>query len=376
MRIKNALDLPTALASGKGSDGRPFLALVIKGTFQLANDGRPATLSREQRPVLGADVPVDPEAPGGLLRFESDRVPFKPRSDVVLVGSARAPGGRAVAALDVRIRVGPLDRFLRVFGDRRWVFPTADTPEPIVSRPEPFAEMPLTWDRAFGGVDEAARDDATRQGLSPWDPRNWFGRGYLAARTVASIHGRPLANLEDPASPVTRWDSRPAPVGCGFFPRNSEPRVRWLGTHDEAWKARRAPELPEDFRFDAFNGADPAMQVEGYLAGNEPVTLQHVDARRPTLSFYLPGLAPVVTVTTDPPPGEPPGAPPRRGRVAAPLDTLVFVPDEGVFYQVWRAFVPLRDAGAAEVRELRIDYETRAPAATPPARGVAGGRSS
>ena len=356
MKLKNALALPTAMVIGKGADLSPFLALVIKGTFRLEGDGRPAPLAQAQLPVLGADQPYDPDKPGGLLRFESDCVPFKPRCDVVLVGSAYAPRGRPVAVLDVGIRVGPLDRTLRVVGDRRWVLRSPEQPEPVITPPAPFTQMPLTYDRAFGGVDEAALADAQRKGAAPWCPRNWFGRGYIASRTVASIDGRPLANLEDPAAPVFAWDSRPQPVGCGFFPRNSEPRVRFFGTYDDAWRAHRAPEPPVDFRFDAYSGADPSLQVEGYLRGNDAVVLQHVDPERPVLSLHLPCLKPVLTVDAD---RTDAGGAERtlRTRVEARLDTLVFVPDEKIFYQVWRAIVPVRDPGAPGVRQIQIDYE-------------------
>jgi len=355
MRIKNARLFPTALAFGKTAEGAPFLSVIIKGTFKIPpNGGGPARAAAEQLPIFTADEPYDPEQPGGVLKFESDLVPFKPRTDVILVGHAYAPYGRAAKVVDVEIEVGALKKKLRVFGHRAWSFPSEQHDAiPYIAGPAEFVKMPLTWDRAFGGIDKTAGIVGNRK---PWCERNYLGKGFCGARTVASINGTALPNIEDPDDLIRTWDSNPRPAGCGFFPRNSRPRVDWFGTFDEKWKAERKPELPLDFRFDAYNGADLTLQGAPYLVGNEVVRLTNVTAGGGRVEFSLPGFRPQLALTQQA----------EIRELVANLDTIVLLPDDAVFCLVWRATCALAGKDASDVRGVRISYPS-----VPPARQAA-----
>lgn len=364
MKTKNARLYPTAFLYGKTASSEWFLAFVIKATFRMNSQRAVATEAKKQWPVLTKDVPYEKKAPKELVRFESDLVPFKPRADIVLVGSAYAPRGQPTHSLEVEIRVGRTEQVLRVIGDRMWSFPVRDQHAPICVGPAEFVEMPLTFDRAFGGIDAHATLDPTLPRFRPWCAQNYGGRGYIGALSVDSIHKTPLPNIEDPGDPIQSIASHPVPVGCGFFPRNNEPRFSYGGTYDERWKAERAPDLPEDFRFDYYNGAHPQLQVEGYLAGDEAVTLTNVSKSIPRFEFLLPGVRPMLTVRRHPwpstAPSPDPSAPLVVQQVAPALDTLVFIPDNEIFFQVWRGVIPIRDPAALEVSEIRVDYESTA----------------
>src|SRR5262245_36555648 len=99
---------------------RPKLTVIVKGTFAFRTEPV-AAMAAEQLPILVADESYK-EHSTGSTRFETDMVPFKPFADVILVGRAFAPGGRPVTRLDVVIRVGRLNKMIRVFGDRKWWF--------------------------------------------------------------------------------------------------------------------------------------------------------------------------------------------------------------------------------------------------------------
>ncbi|MEO7034541.1 MAG: DUF2169 domain-containing protein [Polyangiaceae bacterium] len=364
MKIKNARLYPTAFLYGKAAPSEAFMAFVVKATFRMNTRRSVATDAKKQWPVLTTDVPYEKKAPKSLLRFESDLVAFKPRADIVLVGSAYAPRGQPAKSLDVEIRVGNTERVLRVVGDRMWSFPVRDQHAPICVGPNEFVEMPLTFDRAFGGIDAHASLDPTLPRFRPWCAQNYGGRGYIGALSVDSIHKTPLPNIEDPSDPIRTIASHPVPIGCGFFPRNNEPRFSYAGTFDERWKAERAPELPEDFRFEYYNGAHPHLQVDGYLTGSEAVTLTNVSKSRPRFEFLLPGIRPVLTVSRHPWPSdtESPNrsAPLAVEQVYPAFDTLVFIPDREIFFQVWRGIIKIRDPAALEVSEVRVDYESTA----------------
>jgi hypothetical protein len=361
MRIKNARQFPSAFQYGKTVAGEQFMSFLVKATFSMNARRAPATVAALQLPILTVDEPYQANAPGSLLRFESDLVPYKPRADIVLVGSAYAPRGQPTKSLDVEIRVGSLQRIIRVTGDRMWSFPVADQHAPICVGPAEFTKIPLTYDRAFGGIDKHAQLNPQVPRFRPWCAQNFAGKGFIGSLSVDSVHKTALPNLEDPNDLIRGVSNYPAPTGCGFFPRGNEPRSKYAGTFDERWKAERAPELPEDFRFEVYNGAHPLLQVDGFLVGNEPVVLSNVSPAQPRFEFLLPGIRPRLTARAHPWPADAP-APDTKAKlttreVTLNLDTVVFVPDDGVFFQIWRALIPIRDPAALEVAEVQVEYD-------------------
>jgi len=170
----------------------------------------------------------------------------KPLTDVLVRGTAYALCG-PVTSLDTAVQVGAARKAVRVIGDRRIELRAGG--EPAFTEPERFTEMPLTWDRAYGGRDlyaEERLDGDPRRRFSRRPefsaaslgqvayPRNGAGRGYYIDFDRARIHGAPAPNLEDPTDPVTPdkllsarttdWIDRPIaacyePIDPVTFPR-------------------------------------------------------------------------------------------------------------------------------------------------------------
>lgn len=328
------------------------LSVIVKATFQIVDEG--AVLATKPMPVFREDQPSDVE---GMVVLESDMVPFKPATDVVLVGAAHAPAGRSVTELPVIVRVGRLRRAVTVIGDRRWHHHRVGSP--TISEPRPFTDMPLTYDRAFGGMDEPS---------AVYCAENPVGTGIIGQNTRESVDGKRLPNLENPARLVKSWSDRPRPMGFGFCGRGWQPRLAYASRSDARSEDRAPSVVALDERF--FNGASPDMQVAGYLRGDEEVELVNVSRRQSRMSFRLPGLRPRITVShwqvapeewlaahmgDD---GELSTEPPIAEKVAkAKLDTLVFLPDEDRFYQVFRAVCPLRSIDTLEVARCTIEIE-------------------
>jgi hypothetical protein len=279
-------------------------------------------------------------------------VPFKPRADVVLVGHAYAAGGKPVTHLAVGIRVGKLRRAMIVFGDRTWRYQVIGSP--TISDAEPFTRMDLVYERAFGGIDSPA---------ALYCKENLVGVGFIGKNSRASVDGKPLPNLEDPDNPIRSWNTHPKPVGFGFYGRGWMPRLQYAGTYDENYRNEVAPAMPKDFSYDLFNGAHPALQVAPYLRGDEEVELINVSRESP-LRFRLPGFKPRVSVlrwSTSPEvwlganAGEPHvSAPLKEESVKMNLDTLVFLPDEGIFYEVFRGSCALSRLDSTEIARVTV----------------------
>src|SRR6266849_2182291 len=75
--------MPVGTVRWHDADGKAKLTIVIKATFTVGAGPEPTP---KQLPIFNADI-VKEEDPGSV-RFESDLVPFKPCTDVVLVGRA------------------------------------------------------------------------------------------------------------------------------------------------------------------------------------------------------------------------------------------------------------------------------------------------
>ncbi len=354
LQLANHTPFPAATLRWPDVDNRPKLTIVVKATFVLGREGNGVRPTPKQLPLFNTDIVTDKDPPS--VRFESDLVPFKPCTDVVLVGRAHAPEGKPVTELIAGLRVGQLRYGVVVFGDRTWQSQLLDTPR--ISQPQPFLAMDLVYERAFGGFDEPA---------GMYCKENQIGTGFLGKWTGERVEGLGLPNLEDPRNQIHSWNSRPRPVGFGFYGRGWAPRLAYAGTYDEKYRKERHPLLPADFSYRFFNGAHPDLQVGGYLRGDEEVELLNVCPGAPRVHFRLPGLVPKITVarwTVPPeqwvqehagPDGSLPADLPLVEEPLKPvLDTLVFVPDEGVFYEVFRAVCGLSSLDSLEIARVTV----------------------
>lgn len=172
-------------------------ALVARVTFDLAPD---PIVARDQVWPLSKD---SEDGPRGPMDGEGP-VFYRGGVDLCVWGTARAAAGVPVSRAEVVLEANGWKRTVRVVGDRIWV---KDGASLVPSTPAPFREMPLSPERAYGG-------HAEWDGLDVVYPPNPEGRGFYV--TEEEAEGGLLPNLEDPATPVTKWDAHPQPVGLGF----------------------------------------------------------------------------------------------------------------------------------------------------------------
>ena len=159
MELLNATPMIAGYTLGMRPDGRESLVVVVKGTFAIPPPGRDPQLADEQVPLVMANVFTGEPGLSAPL-YESDFAPHKPRCDVLLNGSAYAPGGKPAERVTVSLRVGPLHKSFDVVGKRTWRRGLAG---PAATRPEPFTAMPISYDNAFGGVDRSHEDPAKQR---------------------------------------------------------------------------------------------------------------------------------------------------------------------------------------------------------------------
>jgi hypothetical protein len=323
MQLINATRMTAGYTMGTEPSGRESLVVVVKGTFRMPATGGTAQLADEQLPLVMADTFTG--QPGfSAPYYEVDYAPHKPRCDVLLLGSAHAPGGAPATRVPVGLRVGSMTKQFAVVGDRVWQA-GATRIEP--SAPVPFVTKPITYDVAFGGVDQE-HDDPMQHAAFMANP---VGRGFRRHLRREWVDGRLLPNTEELDRPVTRPDATYRPMSFGVLGRGWAPRLSYAGTYDDEWLDKHFPFLPPDFDERYYQAAPEDQQLAMPVGGAE-VTLINLtpDGKR---GFVLPDFeAPVLVV---PKHGEPEDY--RAG-----VDTIVFEPDRERFTMSWRVRRPLR----------------------------------
>jgi hypothetical protein len=263
-------------------------------------------------------------APGlSAPKYEVDFVPRKPRCDVLLNGSAYAPNGKPCDRVVVGVRIGEWSKSFAVVGDRVW-FSAGGV---RASSPIAFTQMPISYDRAFGGSDLRHEDPGQHAAFM----QNPSGRGFHRHLVTEWLEGSPLPNTEELGKPVTAPDAAYRPMSFGAVGRHWEPRYRFAGTYDQKWLDEDFPFLPKDFDEQYYQTA-PADQQLSLPLGDQGVSLHNLtpEGRR---DFLLPGWAAPVHVF------------PKRGAredLTAELDTIVIEPDLERLTVTWRLARPLK----------------------------------
>jgi hypothetical protein len=316
----------------KMGPGRVFFdTVVIKGTFDLV-PGRLA-LSAAQAPVLAADEPFDPDAGSrSSLRRAGEVLAYKPGADVLVTGTAKAPGGVPAPAWDTSVTVtgkrGTILRHaLQAVGPRAWQHRTVRGW--ALSDPEPAAEAPIRYELGYGG---AYRD---REGAWRMHEPNPSGTGFFDPGALDRDRSYPAPRWQSRAHPVTAM-SAPVPLaGYGPVPRPWASRLRYAGTYDEAWE-RKAREdagaglpidYPADFDSRFFQCAPPELAASEPLAGDEAIALAGLVAGDPRFEARLPGIAVKARLFT--------GSGPWVEQ-AVPLDTVHVDLDAAAVHLCWR----------------------------------------
>ena len=322
MELLNPTRMQAGYTMGMEPDGRELLVVVLKGTFHIPPAGDQPRLAQQQVPLVEADEFTGEPGFSAPL-YESDYAPTKARCDVLLGGSAYAPGGKPAERVTVSLRVGPLKKSFDVVGNRTW---SPGLTGASSGNPEPFTVMPISYDNAFGGIDDTD-DDLQKHGACRENPA---GTGFHLRPTHASVEGKPLPNTEESGKPVTDPRGKYRPMALGPAGRGWRPRVGLAGTYDEKWQENKFPFLPDDFDPRYYQAAPEDQQMD-YPHGDE-VELVNLTPEGRTC-FYLPKIrVPVEFFRLE---GE-------SRTVQAALDTILLEPDHGLFMLCWRAATPLQ----------------------------------
>lgn len=313
--------------------GRFHASLVAKGTFRLI-EGAPAVFAEEQLPIMGDEFLF---GEGSSLGYAADLVPFKPKTDILFSGNCFTPSQQLTTSTTVAFQIGACTKQLHVRGDRRW-----DSLRGVCSDSMPFNQMPICYERAWGGARHKQNPIGVGQGfqVGEHDPNEW-----------------PLPNFELPNQPIDSPADDYMVAGFGPIPTTWEPRYSRSGTYDARWRETRWPGLPEDFQWGHFNSAPEDQQIAGYLVGNEPCHFLNLHPSVPQYSSALPGiqLSSYVSMVSQDENGQE-----VRQFINVPLalDTLWINVAEELMVIVWRGGMAVADESSSEIEYWYLSSQT------------------
>ena len=356
MQLTNLSPFAAVVFRQLNADGTLDGVVAVRGGFVVRPDA-PMALGDARAALQWSDEYEGDPQTSSLIR-PTDLAPFKPGTDVSVLGDSLAPGGAPARQWIAGIRIADrLDRQVRVTGPRQWrptpsvarVFAGRTAPGWALSEPEPATRVPLCWQLAGGG---------TLLGLDQSDPASEHPDNPLGAGLLDRNRSKPVAyrapQIESVDHPAGSSLEQAHPVGFGLIPPWWRLRRRHAGTYDPAWQRDRHPLLPLDFDDRFWQAAHPDMVVSPWLEGDEAFALTNLLADRPRFEGRLPGVRVVVRVHRD------------RASVedrALALDGVHFDLRDGRrdCFLTWRVCFPLEDAVHARlvVRDTGMDYRRR-----------------
>ncbi len=214
-------------------------------------------------------------------------MPFKSAADITVRGFSFPPEETPQSSWLCGLRVGTLERVVRVHGQRvwhpNWVEEEAGFLRPRVERrflgwelqqAKPARAVSLSWRLAFGGTLQTPSKEALPREAPPIVfEKNPLGLGWFDPENAARDTDIHAPSLETGEAPVGPPDKLYEP--CGFMPVPPawKQRLQFAGTYDDAWLNSRHPLPPPDFDYRFYQCAPPGLIYDGYLNGGEEVQL-------------------------------------------------------------------------------------------------------
>jgi len=329
--------------------GEEELAVVYKKTYDFRH-ARPATPSDSQPPLINDFIPYEsgtPDTPSSYMETP-EVIGHKTGTDLVIRGSAQSPRPVTQTTISVHIDSRLIHR-ADVLGNRYCGFVNGRL---MFTPPEPFVEIPLRYENAYGGPDRLCQtefieqlnqtvpaadmrrirsiaEDLFSDATPLMYPRNRFGKGYILEERKDIVEGRSLPNIERPEARLTpeniivgnplSWYKQPLPIGLDYLDPSAFPRCAMFGLppatieNPGPFAEVKKGYVPEDFSRgniftcdrenipqlihpDAGRCASLGLWLP-FLKGHESIRLHGMDLAHPDFEVVLPAEYPVFSIS-------------------------------------------------------------------------------
>ncbi|TDK28873.1 DUF2169 domain-containing protein, partial [Rhizobium deserti] len=123
-------------------DGEDMGVLAVRGRYKIGDDGS-LVLAPEQDLVLVDEYDGDPHRTPMLKA--ADLIPYKPATDISVIGKTYAPKSKAATEWLAGIRIGELSHVVRANGPRHWIWSAGSW---RLSAPDVVTEVALDYRHA------------------------------------------------------------------------------------------------------------------------------------------------------------------------------------------------------------------------------------
>lgn len=340
----SCLRVTTVMAAGEEE-----LAIVYKKTYDFRH-AEPPIPSDSQPPLINDFIPYgdgESDTPASYMEMP-EIIGCKTGTDLVIRGSARSRHPVAQTQVSVHIASRPIHR-ADVLGNRYCGFVNGNL---MFTSPEPFIDIPLRYENAYGGLDRLCQaefieqlnqtvpakdmrrirsiaEDLFSDATPLMYPRNRFGKGYILEERKDLVEGRNLPNLERPDARLTpeniivgnplNWPKQPLPIGFDYLDPSAFPRCAMFGLPpatienpgpfaevEKGYVPKdfsrgniftcRQEDVPQLIHPDAGRCASLGLRLP-FLKNHESIRLHGMDLAHPDLEVILPSEYPVFSIS-------------------------------------------------------------------------------
>ncbi|OMH25757.1 DUF2169 domain-containing protein [Motiliproteus sp. MSK22-1] len=223
------------------------------------------------------------------VRYESDFITYKSRTDIVLNAIAHSPDGTPKMHWNCGIKVlTPSGKILKhlilnVRGARQWVkMPIGWAKSPL----EAVKRVRLSYDKAQGGsLYDPRKEEEEIPTYLAYNAINPSGTGIRHRKMLPNSF--PVHQVEWATPQLT---PKSYPPGFGFINRAWPIRTGYAGTYDQQWLDNQHPYPPKDFNVFHHQAANPELILDRHIEVNSRFELENLLPRAPRVSFHLPEL--------------------------------------------------------------------------------------
>lgn len=253
-----------SIIKGCRPDGTEIISVLCSCHLAVLNNGRveavldKAELSHEFK--YYKNISYKGYIRPSILKRDMDFYPWRENTDLVIQGIARSD--QLIKEFNVKLTwQGEREKLSQVIiatGDR-WVEKKHSLK---LTEPEPFTEMPIRYDKAYGGTDEIAEkkysdpnkieliqeicgDDEDREVSEYSYFRNPSGKGYLIDIDGANELQFPNLEFQNDrlsigrlVAPLNKWGERPYPACFDWFPHAWFPRCAFFCDFPETYNGK------------------------------------------------------------------------------------------------------------------------------------------
>jgi len=256
------------------------------GAFKLMKDGVLQPIDEQPALILEDQYSGNPHKAPKIR--QGALTPFKPFTDITLLGHTYAPDRQKRKRWLCGLAVGDIKKIVRVTGRRQWM-PRMSAGKLVdwrLSEPVETESVSLDWRCAWGGQLPRKTDK------QPFDVHRYnpIGCGIVDLENCDPRVPIDAPQIEDPDDPIEKWDRDYIPQGFAPLSPWWQPRQQYAGSYDGDWQTIRRPLLSADFDYRFYQCAPPELIAKSYLKGNERIELLNLTPPVSHLVSQLPDI--------------------------------------------------------------------------------------